>query len=94
MDDKSERKTVYITKYALSKGIYKADGRYNTESKRFNPDNQFLYLTVGEDCFFTIQEAKTKVIELAKIKKSSIEKQLAKIDAIINGKPVKLRELD
>ena len=52
MDDKTERKIVYITKYAITKGVYKADGRYNPESKRFNPDNRFLYLTVGEDCFF------------------------------------------
>lgn len=87
-----ERKTAYITKYALSKGIYKANGRIYLDDC-FSPDNRQMYLAVGVDCFFTLEEAQAKVIEMAKLKKRSLNKQIEKMDLIIQGEPVKLSEI-
>lgn len=87
-----ENKTAYITKYALSKGIYKANGRLYLDDC-FSPDNRQMYLTVGIDCFFTLEEAQAKVIEMAKLKKMSLNKQIAKMDLIIHGNPVKLSDI-
>ena len=89
-----ENKTAYVTKWGLSKGIYKVNGRYYPESNFFRVEARAMFLTVCKDCFFTLEEAQTKVIEMAKIKKNSLNKKIAKLDAIIEGNPVKIRELD
>jgi hypothetical protein len=94
MNRNSETRTVYITKYALTKGIYKAVGMYFPDGEYFKHRESRWSFISRKSYEFTLEEAQTKAVELAKIKKSSIEKQLAKIDAIINGKPVKIRELD
>ena len=93
MNRNSETRTVYITKYALTKGIYKAVGMYFPDGEYFKAHDSLLFIS-RKEYEFTIEEAQTNVVEMAKRKKLSLEKQLAKIDAIINGKPVKIQELD
>lgn len=76
--------TIYITKYALTKGIVKAEAELLSDNmakwiKKGNPYSSYLH---GDDFHTSLSEAIKKASDMAVRKRKSLEKQIEKISKI------------
>jgi hypothetical protein len=89
--------TVYITKYALTKGILCGE---IDEARRTTDDNyvylkhdQWTLLRLGKDAHLTIEEARTAAEKMRQKHVASLQRKLAKSEAICflnaEAKPVR-----
>lgn len=79
----SETKTVWISKYSLTKGIYSAEAEIKDSSEgRTGILIGFSFYKIGRDCHFDKANA-VKAANEMKIKKlQSLDKQVKKISAL------------
>ena len=85
--EKGKIYTIYVTKYALTKGILKIEAEYSGISEMmcdiFSGFYRCTYHGVNRDYTFTLEEAK-KIAEKMKNKKiSSLKKQIKKLEEMI-----------
>lgn len=79
----SKSKTFYITKYALTTGMYRADdcrvfeGKYATRGSL--SDGNHFFVAIGVHAFETEDEAKKNVVKQIDAKLKSMEKQKKKL---------------
>ncbi len=79
-------KTYWITKYALTEGIIKAEAKPPSESGYISvKSDRFHFRTsfkVGTDAFLTEAEAKANADKKRLAKIASVKKQIAKLEAM------------
>lgn len=80
-------KTVWVTKYALTRGIETAKGNYRKEDDRFITSSEYAYEMTwfhreGHEFHLTEKSAKVRADEMRKNKMESLKKQLAKLKAM------------
>lgn len=78
-------KTVWITKYALTTGIFSGVVRDTSDNDRnyiFLQDHPHAIYYVGRDAFLTEEEAKAQAVALRDKKIKSVEKQLTKLKSM------------
>lgn len=82
--------SVWVAKYALTKGIVKEDGVHFTENKEyvsraksFGSGTYALFLKFGKDAFLTEAEAKARAVELGRAALKALEKKRKKVENLI-----------
>jgi len=76
---------VYVTKYALTKGIEKAEARQRRDDQNcvsIEGYSEWWFITIGKDCFLTLEEAQADAEKQRKRKLSSLKKQIERINAL------------
>ena len=86
MDNTKETVTIYITKYALTAGIYKREGQlFNHElggySYKHSPEH-YETMVYGRDVHLTEEAAQSRAEEMRIAKLKSLEKQMKKVSAM------------
>ena len=79
-------KTFWITKYALTTGITRADGcdaKDGYASRSTFTQEDYIFARIGKDAFETEAEAKLNAIKKANAKLKSVEKARKKLLALI-----------
>jgi hypothetical protein len=82
--EKNKKYTVYVVKYALTQGIYKAQVVYSGISEMVCTEDKYhmCYHGINKDYSFTFEEAK-KIAEKMKVKKiASLKKKLERLEKI------------
>lgn len=72
--------TAYISKYALTTGIFKAEGEHRPLAEMFvtkSPDGFSSFYKMGREAFWTLEEAQGEAEDMRTKKAASLEKQLA-----------------
>lgn len=86
MDDTKETVTIYITKYALTAGIYKREGKLFSPSNggySYKIDSGYYESTVyGKDVHLTEEDAMSRAEEIRITKLKSLDKQMKKVSAM------------
>lgn len=81
-------KTVYITKYALTRGIIKAEAKIQSfnyltkEEQRAYINGYYNSLVISTDAFFSFDEAKKKAEQMKLKKIASLKKQIQKLEKL------------
>jgi hypothetical protein len=76
--------TVYITKHALTKGVYQFEAVHsNVENlvRGATPKTQYENFFLGKDCFLTLKEANVEAKKTRLSRIASLKKQLQKLEA-------------
>lgn len=86
MDNTKEKVTIYITKYALTAGIYKREGELFSPdlggySFKHTPDHYPTHV-YGKDAHLTEEAALSRAEEMRIAKLKSLEKQMKKVSAM------------
>lgn len=79
----SEIKTVWISKYALTKGIYSAESEMkDSRESGVGVLIGFNFYKIGRDCHFEKADAVKAAYEMKVKKLQSLDKQMKKISAL------------
>lgn len=74
---------VYITKYALTTGIIKAEGRISDDMVVYTPKGGgFRQYAHGKDFHFTEEDARSRAEEMRIAKLKSLDRQAKKVSAM------------
>lgn len=86
MDNTKETVTIYITKYALTAGIYKREGEsFNSDrgsySYKHSPEH-YSTIVSGNDVHLTEEDAIARAEEMRIAKLKALDKQMKKVSAM------------
>ena len=80
--DKEQPATkIYITKFALTKGIFTRDAKIDESNTAWICNSSMTELYFKKDYFLTFEEAKQDAIARQQKKIASLKKQLSKIES-------------
>jgi len=76
--------TIWITKYALTQGIYKVKGETEVSDKvlKVRQDNGYTIMFYEDDWHLSSRAAVSKAEEMKTKKLTSLKKQLAKLEKL------------
>lgn len=84
MDNTKEKITIYVTRYALTTGIFKVEAEINRSgSYMYRPDSSYCWCSVsGKDAHLTEIAALTRAEEMRISKLKALDKQMKKVSAM------------
>ena len=78
---------VYVTKYALTKGIFSVEAKFCSDADRtmvevLTKANEYTYYLHGNSFHLTLEDAVNRAEEMRLKKIASLKKQLARLEAM------------